>query len=93
MPIKIISGPAFLDPEVRRVLLGEIAFQRQQRDGFRAVAVDEAEPWGVRLRAKLRAEGCTGAIRALRRVWSELLGLERRHAEFELELRYAWGDR
>ena len=87
------SHPTFLDPEVRRVLLDEIAFQRRERDGFRAVAVDEAEPWSVRLRAKLRAEGCTGAIRAVRRVWSELLGLEQRHAGSELELRYAWGDR
>ena len=83
MPIKIISGPAFLDPEVRRVLLTEIAFQRRERDGFRAVTADEAEPWSVRLRAKLRAYGCTRAIRALRRVWSEMLGIEQRHAGSE----------
>lgn len=87
------STPVFLDPEVRRVLLDEIALQRRERDGFRAVAGDEAEPWGVRLRARLRAEGCTGAIRAVRRVWSKMLGLEQRHAESELELRYLWGDR
>lgn len=74
----------FIDPETRRVLLTEIAEQRRQRDGFRDVADDEAEPYGVQVKARLRAEGCNRAIRALRRVWWELIAVERRHAENEM---------
>ncbi|HSW42117.1 MAG TPA: hypothetical protein VLM76_06380 [Patescibacteria group bacterium] len=73
----------FLDPEVRRVLLEEIAFQRSERGKFRAIAADEAEaePSGIVLRARLRAEGCNQAIRAIREVWDRLVSVERRHAE------------
>lgn len=71
----------FIDPETRRVLLTEIAYQRSWRDGYRRVANDEAEPYGVQLKARLRADGCARAIHALRDVWDALVAVERRHAE------------
>jgi hypothetical protein len=74
----------YIDPETRRVLLTEIAYQRTCRDGYRYVAADDAEPYGVQYKARLRAEGCCRAIRALRDVWAGLVAVERRHAENEM---------
>ena len=59
----------FIDPELRRALLEEIAFQRSERSKFRAVADDEANAYGIQRKANYRAEGCNRAIRALRDVW------------------------
>ena len=82
----------FLDPEVRRVLLEEIAHQRSERSRYRAM---DGERW------QQRADRSNEIIRALRDVWRRLVAVERRHAEnapaAELrdwspgELSEAWG--
>ena len=76
-----MSGPAFLDPEVRRVLLEEIAFQRSERDRWRAAEAAETVLSFTRLRARLRAEGCTRTIRAVRDIWHRLVSVQRVRAE------------
>ena len=93
--------PTFLDPEVRRVLLEEIAHERTERGWYRALADDEANSYGLQFKARLRADGCNRAIRALRHVWTALVAVERRHAENAFavdlsdwspgELTEAWG--
>ncbi len=80
----IVASPTTIDPEARRVLLTEIAFQRAERSRFRAMAAEDGEPPSAQLRARLRAEGCTRAIHALCDVWHGLEAVERRHAEDEL---------
>lgn len=67
----------FIDPELRRTLLEEIAFQRSERSKFRRIADDEAEPYGVQFKARMRADGCTRAIVALRDVWAAMAYAER----------------
>jgi hypothetical protein len=93
-----------IDPEVRRVLLEEIAFQRRERGRFRELADDETNTYGGQLKARMLAVGCNRAIRAVRDVWVQMVAIERRHAEqavvpvpatlagaSELELAAAWG--
>ena len=72
-----------IDPEARRVLLTEIAFQRAERGGFRAQADEDGEPFSSKLRAWMRADGCNRAIRALRKTRHGLEAVERRHADSE----------
>ena len=76
----------FIDPELRRTLLEEIAFQRSERSKYRRIADDEAEPYGVQVKARMRADGCNRAIRALRDVWDAQADVERRRAANELQL-------
>ncbi len=73
-----------IDPEARRVLLTEIAFQRAERSRFRAMAVAKGEPYASHLRAWMRAEGRNRAMRSLRKAWHGLEAVERRHAESEM---------
>jgi hypothetical protein len=85
----------FIDPELRRTLLTEIAFQRYERSKFRRAADDESNPYGVQREAQMRAEGCNRAIRALRDVWDAQAAVERRRAANELaveQVRYRIGD-
>jgi prophage tail gpP-like protein len=74
----------FIDPELRRTLLEEIAFQRCERSKFRRIADDEAEPYGVQVKARMRAEGCNRAIRALRDVWAATAYVERERTRTRL---------
>ena len=59
----------FIDPELRRTLLTEIAFQRAERGRFRR----GGEP--------AKAAGCNRAIRALRDVWMAEAYNERKRTE------------
>jgi hypothetical protein len=74
----------YIDPELRRTLLTEIAFQRYERSRFRRAADDEAEPYGVQVKARMRADGCNRAIRALRDVWAAAAETERERARVRL---------
>jgi len=97
--------PMILDPEIRRVLLEEIAHQRSRRSRYRALGGEFLQG---------RADCCDYTIRAIRDVWARLVSVERRRAEdallaldpgdwspgevapsgaSESELRYLWGDR
>lgn len=58
-----------IDPELRRTLLEEIAFQRSERGKFRRLADDEAETFKIQLTARARADACNRVIRALQDVW------------------------
>jgi hypothetical protein len=67
----------YIDPELRRTLLEEIAFQRAERSKFRRASDDEANPYGVQRKAAMRADGCNRAIVALRDVWAAMAYAER----------------
>lgn len=69
-----------LTPAERRIFAEELAYLIAERSGYRTVADDEAEPYGVQYKARLRAEGCNRAIRSLRNVLDGLAGVERREA-------------
>jgi hypothetical protein len=73
-----------IDPDLRRTLLAEIAFQRSERSKFRGISDDEANPYGVQRKAAMRADGCNRAIRALRDVWTASAYAERRRTEERL---------
>lgn len=75
----------FIDPDLRRTLLAEIAFQRSERGKFRCIADDEANPYGVQVKARMRAEGCNRAIRALRDVWDAQAYVERERTRSEMD--------
>lgn len=71
-----------IDPDLRRTLLEEIAFQRAERSKFRRIADDE--PYGVQVKARMRAEGCNRAIIALRGVWMAQATVEQKRAVNEM---------
>jgi hypothetical protein len=75
-----VSVTVFLDPEVRRVLLEEIAFQRHHRGKYREMAAAELEHSSIVFWDAM-AEGCNRAIHAIRNVWDQVVAVERRHAE------------
>ncbi len=87
-----MSYPVFLDPEVRRVLLEEVAHQRSERSRFHAMP---GSYW------RERAERCNHAIRVIRDLWDRLVAVERRRLEDGVavdlsdwstgELQEAWG--
>jgi hypothetical protein len=79
----------YIDPELRRTLLEEIAFQRSERGKYRRIADDEANPYGVAVKARMRADGCNRAIRALRDVWMASAEVERKRAENALAVEAA----
>jgi hypothetical protein len=74
----------YIDPELRRTLLEEIAVQRSERSKYRAIADDECNPYGVQRKAAMRADGCNRAIRALRDVWMASAYAERERTENRL---------
>ena len=87
-----MSGRVFLDPEVRRVLLEEIACQRAQRSRYRARPGSYWQELAARR---------NHAIHVIREVWDRLEAVERRRLEEGLaadpsdwspgELQEAWG--
>ena len=69
----------FLDPEVRRVLLEEIAFQRSERSLYRGRGGSYDRE---------RADRADYTIRAIRDIWDRLVAVERRRAEDALAARW-----
>ena len=81
----------------RRVFLEEIAYLRAERGRYRLMAGEEALPYSAQLKARLRADGCDRAIRAVCDVYDGLLGVARQAAEDALAaeadgLRRRFGD-
>jgi hypothetical protein len=76
----------------RRILLEEIAYLRVERDRYRLDAADRDLSYSAQLKGRLRADGCTRAIRSIRNIWDGLEGIARREAEDQIKAQDWMGD-
>lgn len=70
-----------LEREYRRIFLVEIVRLRHLRAILRATADDEAFGYGTRHVAQVRAQEIQSTLTMLRRMWADMVAVERSRAE------------
>jgi hypothetical protein len=78
----------FIDPEVRRLFLYEIADLRKRRSNARATATDHGYLPAIRAIARAQANESAWAILVIRRIWADMVDIERRRADEWMQVQY-----